>query len=149
MDYLGRYQLGVHVPLTLFTVDSTGEPLHCDDSPTIKVLAQDGDTIVDTKEIPALNRDRYKGLFHYRLFLGANPHVPVSEAFAVGRIFIYYEWVIDGTTYGDLAVLDAVASGNDAGAVISMERFDRPHGDFLVMQLDTGKIIAGRNPRIP
>jgi hypothetical protein len=115
--------------------------------PTITVFDDTGTELISGKTIPAVNKSRYVGQFHYRLFLGSNPHVPLAKAFATGKYYVRHDWVIGGVAGMRLLVFDIVAGGNVSGQVIGMEWFERPHGGYLVMQLDSGQIVAGKNPK--
>lgn len=146
MSYLGQHQLGEHIYLNCTTVNGSRTPVAPDAAPTITVFDNTGTLLLTAKKIPAVNKDRYTGVFGYNLFIGNNAHVPLAKAFVVGKYFVRYDWEISSTAGMNLDCFDVVAGGNASGAVVSMELFSQPHGDHLVMQLDSGKIVAGRNP---
>ncbi len=147
MSYLGRKQLGEHILLQCTTVTGAGVPTAPDDAPRITILKPDGTTLLENKRIPAVNKNRYTGEFHYNLFVGANPHVPTDEEFETGKYHVVFEWEISSTAGASVSTFDVVAGGNASGQVVSMYWYERPSGGYMVMQLDSGTIIAGRNPK--
>lgn len=147
MSYLSRTQLGKHLGLRCVTLNSSRAAAAPTDCPTITIFDSSFTTVLAAKKIPAVDPGRYTGVFHYWLFVGNNPHVPLEQPFAAGRYFVRYDWTISGTTYSKVDTFDVIAGGHQNGAVIAMEAFDRPHSRFMVMQLDNGHLVAGRNPK--
>ena len=135
----GRFQLGEHVPLAVLCRNSSGQPAAPDAAPQVDVYS---DTTHPTtgKAIPAQDKSLVTGLFTYRLFLGSG--------FVVGRYTVTYHWVIGANHGMQVDDFEIVGGGHEDGEVISMYFYDRPHADFIVQQLSSGKVVRGRNPEV-
>lgn len=140
--YRGRYQLGTEIPLQVLTVNGSNLPSAPTTCPRIEVRSSTG-AVVSDKAIPVM--DRYGAevdatLFAFSLFL--------DGSFAAGLYTVYYRYLLG--TYEGLAVdtFEVVAGGDGDGAVIALHYFDRPHAKYVVMQLDSGRLVKGRNPRV-
>lgn len=140
--FRGRFQLGTEIPLSVLTVNGSNVPSAPTVCPRIEVWSTTAKVVSD-KLIPVM--DRYgtevdATLFAYNLFLGGG--------FAAGLYTVYYRYLLG--TYEALVedTFEIVAGGDKDGAVISMYYFDRPQAKYVVMQLDSGKLVKGRNPRV-
>lgn len=136
--YRGRHILGTEVPLGCLTTNAAGTPTNPDDCPLMEVRSSSG--LVLARRIPRIDHAAAAGLFQVKQFLGAD--------FAAGRYSVLYGWTVGGTAFGALDEFEVIPGGHADGSVISMYFYDRPHGDFVVHQLDGGKIRRGRNPRV-
>lgn len=136
MSYLGRLQLGDTLDLVLQTTNGTA-PTAPDNPPQVKIWS--ASALVTNQEMP-LERPVQTGLFHHRVYLGAD--------YATG----YYTFVIlyrVGSYYGvESGSFQVIPGGEQDGAVTSMYFFRRPQASFLVNERQTGKILKGKNPSI-
>jgi hypothetical protein len=137
--YYGRFQLGQSVPLAIRTDDANGTPTTPDDVPSARIYKDDG-TLVKVQRIPTLDKSGVTGLFLLPLFL--------SSTFAVGGYRVVYSYTISGSPQVKDDYFEIGAGGNAGGAVIGMFWYDRPQAKFLIQQLDSGKLVQGRNPRL-
>lgn len=137
--YRGRVPLGIHLPLSVRTLDASRRPVAPTTCPVLDVYSSAGTKVV-SKLIPIEDAGAVTGFFNYRLF--------ISPAFDVGKYTAVYHWN-DGSHAGaEVDVFEVIGGGNNEGTVISMREFVRPHARFVVHQLDSGKLKRGRNPRL-
>jgi len=135
---LGRYQLGTSVPVPLLCVDGSNTPVVPDAAPYARIMH--GATVVANVQMPILDSLAQTGLFHYPLYL--------DSSYAVGSYQAILSWVT-GSFHGlDAHDFEIIPAGHVDGAVTSMYFYRRPHADFVVQGLQSGKIIPGRNPRV-
>lgn len=139
MGYRGRYQIGTHVPLHVLTVNGSNVPSFPTDAPRIEVWSATA-KVVSNKAVPVVDRFGQTGLFGHRLFLDGR--------FSAGRYTVYYRYLV-GTYQGVVEdTFEVVAGGDGDGAVIALNYYERPHAVFCVFQLDSGRLVKGRNPRV-
>lgn len=136
--FRGRVQLGEHIALGVLCLDASDTPTAPDAAPLLEIFS--GTAKVLAKTIPALDRFGTTGLFQIQQFL--------DERFAAGQYKAIYRWDIG--SYEGMAedTFEVVAGGNADGQIIAMHYYKRPHADFIVSQLNSGKLVKGRNPRI-
>ena len=136
--WLGRYQLGQTVPLRLQCRNAASVAFLPSQPPLAKVFGASG--LVRSKAMPILDRYVITGLFQLPLYLDGQ--------FAPGLYESVYHFT-DGSYYGiEVDNFEVVGGGNAAGAIVSMHWYERPHAAFVVAELETGNIFAGRNPRV-
>lgn len=137
--YRGRAQLGQTVSLLLLCRSAVGTASLPDSPPVMKIYGPSGGA-VRNKEMPILERYAQSGLFHYPLFLNAD--------FSPGQYHVLYYFRV-GADYGiEEDHFEVVAGGNQDGEITAMHFYQRPHADFIVQGLESGKIVHGRNPRV-
>jgi hypothetical protein len=139
MAYRGRQQLGTEITLTVLCVDGNGAPVAPTNAPMMEVYDSAGNQITG-KRIPPLEQAVVTGLFQYNLFLGA--------LFSAGTYTVVYRWVSGGNHYGEMDTFEIIPGGHADGSVISLYFYERPGARFLVQQLDSGKLVQGKNPRV-
>lgn len=138
--YLGRFQIGQEVPLILWTRDRDRTPAFPDSHPLARVVASDG-THVESVQMPVSDRYQVTGLFRYQLPLGAG--------YSTGKYTVEYQYTVSGYPGLLLASFEVVAGGDVGGPVISLYAVERPEARYVVAQLGTGRLVAGRNPTVP
>jgi hypothetical protein len=136
--YRGRFQLGFEVPLGVLCVNGSDTPVAPTAAPLMEVYS--ASALVLSKRIPPLDRAAVTGLFQYGLFLG--------PLFSTGAHTVVYHWASGGTSYASADTFEIIPGGHQDGAVISLYFYERPGARFLVQQLDAGKLVRGRNPRV-
>jgi hypothetical protein len=136
--FKGRYVLGDRVPLSAWTRDSALTPTLPGDVPlaevwssTVKVLEQ---------KLPVSDRYGITARFGFRLHLDGR--------FAVGRYHVVYRFTVGGSHFKECDEFDIVAGGHADGTGISMTFVRHPTSDFVLMQVDAGRVLRLRNPRI-
>ena len=136
--YLGRYQAGQTVPLVLQAHDGSNAPGLPNDCPLAKVWDATG-TVTFAGKMPILDKYQQQGLFYYPLFL--------DQRFPnLGNYSVVFYWQTGSYQGIDQAEFELVDGGDPDGAVMSMYFFHCPHADFIVEQLEKGKLIQRRNP---
>lgn len=140
--FIGRFQQGQEVPLTLQCVDAAGtsdDPLEVPRA----TLYRDASTpvIVETVQMAADLRGVATGFFRLGLFLDNLYGTP-------GRYLVVYKWRdSDGVAHCKPASFVLLPGGSADGAVISATYVERPDASYLLYQTDAGRLIRGRNPR--
>lgn len=136
----GRYQLGQEIVLGFQARNGSDVPAVPSAVPVFSVYSQSA-TLIDGKEIPVLDRYGRTGLFQFRLRL--------SSIFTAGNALYtvsYKATMPDSHIYTAEDYFQVIAGGNADGVILSMAYYTRPHADFVVHFLDSGKIQARRNP---
>ena len=137
--YRGRYQLGQEIPLTVLTVNGSGTPTAPTEAPFYEVHNTSG-KVKSGKFMPVLDRFGVTGLFQ--------ANVRLDTDFSPGRYTVVYRWLAGSFQGVEYSSFEVVAGGDADGAVIAAFWYERPHADFLVQQLDSGKLVRGKNPRL-
>jgi hypothetical protein len=143
-DYLGRWQQGEILPLSVTTTTAAGAAEDPQAEPVATVY-RDGASLTRVVQATLAAHDRGAAVGRFRLpfFLGA-------EFSTAGRYLVVIRWVTDGgvprVRTGTFYLLPG---GSADGAVIGMAFVSRPDANHLVMQTDSGRILRGRNPRAP
>lgn len=139
VSYLGRYQVGQEVPLILWVRNQDRTPSFPDDVPLARVVDSSGSHIASVK-MPVVDRYTVTGLFQ--------AYLPLSTEYAVGKYTVEYQYRVSGYSGLLLATFEVVPGGDVGGSVISLYTVERPEARYVVAQLDTGRLVAGRNPTI-
>lgn len=136
-----RKALGEEILLSVQCLDSNLAPVAPDSAPTMTVRDNAG-TVVRSLAIPPLDRYGTTGMFAYML--------PLNSAFATGRHFVQYSYVVSGTTcVEDPDVFEIVGGGDENGMKNAMFCDDRPdQRDFILTSTDMGTLAANRGPKI-
>lgn len=133
----GRYQLGEYLPLVCLCVQPGRIPVAPDEAPTAVIVGSSGQ--VFGRQLPPADPNVQPALFGQQIFLGSG--------FAVGHFVVMYHWRIGGVPYGSKAAFEITAGGSVDGTVISMYPYLKPQAKYLVQQLDSGRLVVGKNPR--
>lgn len=136
----GRYHLGEEIAFGIVAKNSTGLPVEPDAAPTFSVYAANGTKIISDKKFPPIDRTAVAGIFGYAQFLGMT--------FAAGQYLLYVKWVKSGFNGRYIEKFEVMPGGDAGGNVIAMTEFKKPHNTYIVRQLTSGIISAGRNPRL-
>lgn len=126
---LGRYQLGDIVSTELIIGVSP------DAAPTLTVTDHSDAAIVTAKM--AMNGGSTS--FALPLFLGS--------LFSIGTFSVTYSYAVGGSPGMASDSFDVVAGGDPGGRVIAMTAYERPGAQYLVVQMASGYLMQGRNPR--
>ena len=138
MTHLGRYPLGVEVPLAVrCTLDRAGD--RPSSHPTADVRTAAGAAVASVR-LPADEQGVLTGVFRGPLFL--------DQRFDVGRYFAVVRWLdSNGDTRQAVLAWDVIPSGSVNGAIIALASVERPNATYLLYQTDGGQLARGINPR--
>lgn len=129
-DY-GRFRLGERVAVEVVI---SGVP---DDNPVAVVMPSGGG---GTAANQRMGYDKVAGVFRATIRLGAT--------FGLGTYAVSVTYSIAGIASNIQSTFTVVGGGDQAGAVISLYAFDRPEARYVLAQLDGGKLVQGRNPKL-
>ncbi len=139
MAYRGRYLLGDRLPLSVLCLNGSGVPSVPDRSPFVLLFS--GSTLIVSYRIPVNDKQRQTGLFQFVQQL--------DSRFSVGRLRAVYQYQISGTSYGSEDAAEIVAGGDANGAGVGLYYFRAPQADHALVQVDSGRVLRRRNPRLP
>lgn len=137
MTYRGRYQLGRFLPLAIRCRDADGIPVEPDTAPVALVAGPSG--AIDSLRLGIRDRFQLTGYFQTNLRL--------DSRFTVGNYQVLYTWSIGGTAYSEQDDFEVLPGGHADGAALSLFYVPRPQADYLLLGMDSGKILRRRNPR--
>ena len=133
--YLGRFQAGQTVPLSVSPVDGAGYPTPPDRPPIAVVTDPDGHATTIALAMRGGNL-----VFGCDFFLGS--------AAILGTYTIGYSYVVAGTPGTATGSFDVIIGGDLGGAVIALYAYARPEAQYVVAQLSSGMLAMGKNPSI-
>jgi hypothetical protein len=142
--WLGRFTLGQVVPLSVWSIpldvfgQQSGAPVVPDNVPSVFVW--EATTKLKTLSMPVADKYRLTGFFSLPLRL--------DNAFATGNHYAVYKYTISGVAYQVVDYFEVMAGGGGDGEVVAMQSYNRPEGTFIIRQLSTGILVAGRNPQV-
>lgn len=136
--YIGSYRLGDHVPLQCVCIAPGGTNALPDVSPVASIYAPGGSKV--DLVMPVMDLYGKRGLFSFDLML--------DSRFGTGLHRILYSFALGGLPYRTMSMFDVVSSGDAGGALISMTNYTTPQAVFIVGQLSSGRLVAGRGPSI-
>lgn len=149
MAMRGRWFLGDEIPLGVLTTDGAGTPTLPDACPALEIYSSAGKVLGgwvpggmngNGSLVPIQDRYGTTGLFGTRLFLG--------PAFAPGLYQATYRWKISTFLGLEVDTFEVLAGGSVKGSPLAMYFHRQPQADFLVRQLDSGRLVSNRNPRV-
>jgi hypothetical protein len=139
--YLGRFQAGAVVPLRVWTVDrSTNGPTLPDQAPWLRVYGPGG---VTAQFIPRMPTDDFwgiLGLFRWPLRLGVG--------LPVGTYAVVYSYLVNRRIHVVRDQFEVVGGSDASGTVISLFCQRHPETTYVLAQLDSGRLVLGRNPKV-
>jgi hypothetical protein len=140
--FRGFSQLGDRVVITVLATDADGAVSLPAAAPWVS-LYHDSDSGAPrfSTQLPPVDPVKSPGLFARALHL--------DQRFPTGYYSALAFW-LDGSgnarVQRDSFVI--LPGGHGDGAVIGMYFYTRPHANFLVQHLDSGKLVRGRNPAV-
>ena len=137
--FLGHYQLGDLLPISVWTLGASGTPTEPDDVPLIQILDSDGLAVL-ARTLPVVDSANVTGFFQYRMNL--------DQLFSAGYYSILATYIISSTNYAQVNEFEIVAGGNAEGNGIAMHFFNQPAADYVLLQADRGTLKRLRNPTI-
>jgi hypothetical protein len=137
--FIGYYQLGDLLPVSVWTLDAAGTPTEPDDVPVLQIYDADG-LATYTKILPVVDSANITGYFQYR--------VNLDQAFSTGYHSLIIHYVISSTSYAIVGQFEVVDGGDDEGQGIAMHFFKQPAADYVLLQTDRGSLKRLRGPTI-
>lgn len=137
-NYLGFAQLGDTVVLSVTTLDLPGGIVVPDDVPTARVYR--GTHFVEARRVPVLDRYNQHGRFQLPLFLG--------PAYQLGYHSVLFSYAVSGVALASFVGFTIKDGGDSGGGLISMVSYRRPETQYIVAQLQSGRLVSGRSPTI-
>lgn len=137
--YIGSYQLGDRLPVSVLCQDGDGLPTLPDAAPHVSFYKSAGGPVM-TAAVPPADERAARGLFASSVHL--------DERFAAGSYVAEYSYTLSGSAVVSTDVFTVLPNGDPGGSVIAVYHYHRPHAVFLVQQLDTGRLVKGRNPSV-
>ena len=138
--HFGRHRQGEHVTLFCVTRNAAGTATVPTNAPQAVIFNTAGTKITQFR-VPVTDKAGQTGVFTHALRLN-------SDYGTVGVYSVIFYYNILTFAGVDLNTFEIVAGGNADGSVIGLYYYDRPHGKFIVRQLDSGTVTQGRNPRL-
>lgn len=142
LSFLGRYQQGQELPVTLQCVNAATGPSDPTELPRLEIY-RDGatPTLIETVQLAADLRGVAVGVFRRGVYLG-------ERYGTAGRYLLVAKYTdTDGTAHCEHGSFMLLPGGSDDGAVIAAKYVERPDASYLLYQTDAGRLIRGRNPR--
>ena len=137
--YIGRYQIGQVVPISVVTADASDNPSDPDDVPIARIYR--GSTFVASARMSVRDRFSQRAYFDHQLRL-------MGGDYQVGQHTVIYTYKISGSAIAKQSHFQVVPGGDEGGTVISMTTYKRPEAQFVVAQLTSGRLVFGRGPTI-
>lgn len=136
---LGSYRQGERMPLTLQCRAASLAPVLPLTAP--RATVQGGPASVRyVFLLPPVDPAHAAGLFGLVMHL--------DRRFQPGRYGVRFEFDDAGSPRARAASFTVLPGGNPDGSVIAMYALHRPEAEFLLQQLDSGKLVKGRNPSV-
>jgi hypothetical protein len=149
LAYRGRYYQGDEIPLGVLTTDAAGVPVFPDACPQLEIYGPAGKVAGgwtpgglggSGSPVPVQDRFGTTGLFGINLLLGS--------LFSPGLYQATYRWTSGAHRGLALDTFEVLPGSSARGTPISMYFHDQPQANYLVRQLDSGRLVANRNPRV-
>lgn len=136
--YRGRYQAGREVNLLVQARTADGVPAVPDSEPNARIYGPNG--YIATVPLVAVKNSATTGLFGRAYKLGTD--------YVVGRYDVLYSWLTQANYYNEPDIFEVDDGGDPTGVVISSTVCYRPDDMYVLAQVDTGRIMAGRRPQL-
>jgi len=137
--FLGYFQLGDMVPISVWTLDGSKAPSQPDDVPVARVYDSSGDLVLSQK-LPVVDSADVDGFFQHRINL--------DQLFSTGYHSVIVHYAVDSTDYAEVFQFEILPGGNQEGNGISMHFFKQQAADFVLLQTDRGSLKRLRNPKV-
>lgn len=138
--YRGRWQYGEEKALGVLTTNAAGVPTWPDAAPQVDFYGAAGKIASLARSLPALERAFTTGLFQGELFL--------DNQAPVGLVRVVYRWTVGSFAGSVVDSFEVIQGGDSKGYVLALDDFSRPQADFLIQELSSGRLRAGKNPRL-
>ena len=137
-----RYQLGDYLELAVQPTNASLTPTVPDDYPTAKIFDSSG-TLIDTVTIPVVYKPSATEYYFERRWR-------LDSDYSAGTYMLVYQYETGAgaNVVAQCQTFDIVAGGNSDGAVIGQYFQDVPEAQQVVYQLDGGRMVSRRFPRL-
>lgn len=108
--------------------------------PPLMRVRDSSNAIVMSKPIPLLDKSIQIGLFAY--------HILLDDTFSVGAYTVDLFYTVGAKNRIESHNFSILPGGHPDGCALGMTWYHRPHADFIVYQVETGRILKGKNPRV-
>lgn len=136
MRYAGSQSLGGRIHLGVACVSGQA-PVTPDAAPVAVVQDSSGD-VVAAYALPPADPSSARGVFATAVHL--------DRRYAAGSYTAHVSYTVGGAARSEAVGFEVLPGGHPDGAVIAGYHYHRPHAEFQVLQLDSGKLFKGRNP---
>lgn len=140
--WLGRYAVGSFVPLACVPRSANNAPGTPSSCPVAEIYNASGTQV--GSDVSLVVHDVYgTGTATYHRFQRL---FRLTSSYSAGRYMILYKWTISGTQYVLCQNFD-VYSGEADGQIIAMFPVNRPEGQHVHYDTQSGKTLVGKNPK--
>lgn len=139
MIYLGRQQLGTYIDV-YWQILVSGVPTLPDMVPRIKITQSSDGAVKYTGLMPIVDKEITPGLFCTRLLLGTG--------FVNGTHAIEMFALVGGNPVLAYRTFEIIPGGSPLGQVIGMNFLHTPSADWIVYQIESGRLMAGKQPSL-
>lgn len=136
--WLGQSQLGTYLDFWLQCTDADGVKSMPDYVPWLKVWI--GSDLVQTLEMPVIDKVSQVGLFCEHLFLG--------NQFSLGQGTAEMHYRVGGKFGIETRTFEIIAGGHTDGQTLGMYWYPKPDVEYVVFQSESGKITKGKGARV-
>ena len=137
MHFLGRYQLGDFLPLTVQCRNSSKAPVDPTSAVTLTIYDSSLVTVLNSEPLPPKDIANLTGIFEAEM--------QIDSLFSEGIYFAMHEWSGGGKA---LDTFEVIAGGNSTGGYVGIHFYERPGVEFIVGQTDGSTLEARRNPKV-
>lgn len=139
--YLGRYQQGYEIPVTLRTAGAARSPSWPSVRPRMQVVRNSDGASRTNVEMASYLPGVQDGSFRATIFLGTLFDL-------AGSYSVICRWVDSGgNPWQQVDTFELVGGGNPAGTVFGLTQVLRPDANYLLESTDGGYILRRKNPR--
>lgn len=137
--FIGRYQLGEQVPLACWARMEAFAPNLPSGAPVARVYSP-AFALVKQVKLPICDRHGVTAFFQGLLKLDAS--------FGLGQHHVHVAYTVGGVAAAKLLTFEVLAGGHPDGCVIGLHAFKVAPATWAIAQLDGGRIIRRRNPKV-
>lgn len=137
--YRGRQMLGTEIALSVLCVNGSNVPSEPTAAPTMDIYS-DSAKVMSLLAMPPMDRYQATGYFQRKVFL--------NGLFSVGQYRVVYRYIVGSFKGIVIDSFEIISGGNVAGTPIAMYFYRRPHCDWVVQQMDSGRLLKRRNPSV-
>lgn len=143
MQYLGRVKLGDKLRLQIRTKVATGVPtqphISADIPPLVRIYSHGA--LVTSTRMATIDNPGSTGAYYADLTL--------NSSYAAGHYTAAVTWSVSSNGFlgHEEFGWQIIAGGSATGSVVVLTEHERPNGNFVIGQYDSGTVFQGRNPR--
>ena len=138
MGWLGEYQQGDRLPITIWVRNASAVPTLPDDPP--RAIVYNSTEQVESLLLPIIDTSNATALFHYDINLDGK--------YGTGWHTLQILYEMSSVLKSEIHDFNILAGGDGNGVGIAMEYFSVSPITYLVVQNDVGQLIRRKNPRV-